>query len=42
MAPGEVMRSMGGLSKLAQDTLDGEEEEAADDALTLYRAMLEK
>ena len=42
MEPGEVMQSMGGLSKLAQDTVDGGEEEAADDALALYAAMLKK
>ncbi|MDD3760248.1 MAG: hypothetical protein PHO57_05380 [Acidithiobacillus sp.] len=40
MDPGEVMQAMGGLSKLAQDTIDGAGDNAADDALTLYAAML--
>jgi hypothetical protein len=39
--PGEVMRSMGGLSKLAQDSVDAcTEAEPDDDAVALYAAML--
>lgn len=39
--PGEVMRSMGGLSKLAQESVDASAEaEPCPDALALYAAML--
>ena len=39
--PGEVMRSMGGLSKLAQESVDASTEAEPDpDALALYAAML--
>jgi hypothetical protein len=41
MDPGEVMRSMGGLSKLAQESVDASTEAEADpDAVALYAAML--
>ena len=41
MDPGEVMRSMGGLSKLAQKSVDASTEaEPCPDALALYAAML--
>ncbi|MHB8247980.1 MAG: hypothetical protein ACYDB0_02015 [Acidithiobacillus sp.] len=40
--PGEVMRSMGGLSKLAQESVDASTEAEPDpDAMALYAAMLE-
>jgi hypothetical protein len=42
MDPGEVMRSMGGLSKLAQESVDASTEAEPDrDAVALYAAMLE-
>ncbi|MHB8236278.1 MAG: hypothetical protein ACYDDD_02280 [Acidithiobacillus ferrivorans] len=41
MDPREVMRSMGGLSKLAQESVDASTEAEADpDAVALYAAML--
>ncbi len=41
MDPGEVMRSMGGLSKLAQESVDARAEaEPCPDAVALYTAML--
>ncbi len=40
MEPGEVMASMGGLSKLAQGVVDDEGVDADPDALALYTAML--
>ena len=41
MDPAEVMRSMGGLSKLAQESVDASTEAEPDpDALALYAAML--
>jgi hypothetical protein len=42
MDPGEVMRSTGGLSKLAHGSVDASTEAEADpDAVALYAAMLE-
>lgn len=42
MNPGEVMQSIGGLSKLAQGSLDdGTEVEPCPDAVTLYTKMLQ-
>lgn len=40
MEPAEVMASIGGLSKLAQGTLEDEDMPSAEDALALYTAML--
>lgn len=40
MEPGEVMASMGGLSKLAQGVVDDERVDADPDALELYTAMM--
>ncbi len=41
MDPGEVMQSMGGLSKLAQESVDASTEaEPCPDAVALYAAML--
>ncbi|MBE7563391.1 hypothetical protein H7F10_10620 [Acidithiobacillus sp. HP-6] len=40
MEPGEVMQSIGGLSKLAQDVVDDERVDADPDALELYTAMM--
>lgn len=40
MEPGEVMHSIGGLSKLAQGVVDDEGMDADPDALELYTAMM--